>query len=249
MVATRYPATRYPRTGNRRRRPGLRHPDRPRADTAPSPSILPVMSVSTNFTEIISLVDSLSGPLVSSTAKLARMSTGTGEDQAASAPAAPEPAGGGPALPRAARQHPGRRRNAAARDAILDVTFELLRTRGTVGLTIDAIAEAAGVGRQTIYRWWPGKGAVAAEAMARGARAIASAHDTGSFADDLERFLADSFAGLQDQGTRRALRQLVSAAQGDEHVAEVLTEFTAQRRAALRALLERGRARGDIPAT
>lgn len=116
-------------------------------------------------------------------------------------------------------------------------------------MTIDAIAEAAGVGRQTIYRWWPTKGAVAAEAMARGARAIASAHDTGSFADDLERFLADSFAGLQDQGTRRALRQLVSAAQADEHVAEVLTEFTAQRRAALRALLERDRARGDIPAT
>jgi len=76
------------------------------------------------------------------------MSAGTGEEQAASAP-------------RAVRQHTGRRRNAAARDAILDVTIELLRTRGTTGLTIDAIAEAAGVGRQTIYRWWPSKGAVA----------------------------------------------------------------------------------------
>jgi len=163
------------------------------------------------------------------------MNAGTGEDQ-------------GSALPRAARQHTGRRRNAAARDAILDATFDLLRTRGATGLTIDAIAEAAGVGRQTIYRWWPSKGAVAAEAMARQARAIVPVRETGSFAGDLTQFLIDSFAGLEDPGMRRALRQLASAAQADEHVADVLVEFTAQRRAALRALLERGRASGDLAA-
>ena len=130
------------------------------------------------------------------------------------------------------RPHTGRRRNAAARDAILDVTFDLLRDQGTGTITIDAIAEAAGVGRQTIYRWWPTKGAVVAEAMARGARVIVPARDTGSFSGDLVSFLTDSFAGLQDPGTRRALRQLASAAVHDEHVAEVLAEFTAQRRAA-----------------
>lgn len=146
------------------------------------------------------------------------------------------------------RPHTGRHRNAAARDAILDVTFELLRAQGTNGVTIDAIAEAAGVGRQTIYRWWPTKGAVVAEAMARGARVIAPARDSGSFRRDLVDFLTDSFAGLQDPGTRRALRQLVSAGVHDEHVAEVLAEFTAQRRATLRALLERGIASGDIAA-
>lgn len=147
------------------------------------------------------------------------------------------------------RPHTGRRRNAAARDAILDVTFDLLRDQGTGTITVDAIAEAAGVGRQTIYRWWPTKGAVVAEAMARGARVIVPARDTGSFSGDLVSFLTDSFAGLQDPGTRRALRQLASAAVHDEHVAEVLAEFTAQRRAALRALLERGVASGDIAAT
>ena len=72
--------------------------------------------------------------------------------------------------------------------------------------------------------------------------------DSGSFTGDLKRFLTDSFAGLEDPGMQRALRQIASAAQQDEHVAEVLAEFTAQRRAALRALLERGRASGDIPA-
>jgi AcrR family transcriptional regulator len=155
----------------------------------------------------------------------------------------------GPRRPVPPRPHTGRRRNAAARDAILDVTFELLRARGTGGVTIDAIAEAAGAGRQTIYRWWPTKGAVVAEAMARGARAIVPVRDTGSFRGDLIAFLTDSFAGLQDPGTRRALRQLASAAVHDEHVAGVLAEFTAQRRAALRAVLERGVASGDIAAT
>jgi AcrR family transcriptional regulator len=144
------------------------------------------------------------------------MSAGTGEDQAASAPATPEPAtmvqaGEGSVLSRAVRQHTGRRRNAAARDAILDVTFELLRTRGTTGLTIDAIAEAAGVGRQTIYRWWPSKGAVAAEAMARQARVIVPVRDTTSFPDDLTQFLVDSFTGLEDSAMRRVLRHLLAA--------------------------------------
>jgi len=43
--------------------------------------------------------------------------------------------------------------------------------------------------------------------------------------------------------------KLASAAVRDEHVAEVLTEFIAQRRAALRTLLERGVASGDIAAS
>ncbi len=149
---------------------------------------------------------------------------------------------------RPTRQHTGRRRNAAARDAILDATFELLCSEGAGGVTVDAIAEAAGVGRQTIYRWWPSKGAVAAEAMARGARAIVPVLDSGAFPDDLMQFLIDSFAGLEDPGIRRVLCQLVAAAQQDEHVAQVLAEFAAQCRAALRVVLERGRASGDLSA-
>jgi AcrR family transcriptional regulator len=118
---------------------------------------------------------------------------------------------------------------------------------GQVGeLTIDAIAERAGVGRQTIYRWWPSKGAVMADAMTGLAREIVPARDTGALAADLTDFLVDSFVGLEDPGTVRALRQLASAAQQDEHAASVLAEFTAQRRAALRAVLERGRDQGAL---
>jgi AcrR family transcriptional regulator len=143
------------------------------------------------------------------------------------------------------RPHTGRRRNPEARDAILDATFELL-SKDPGALTIDAIADAAGVGRQTIYRWWPTKGAVVAEAMARHAQAIVPVGGSGSFAENLTAFLTLSFAGLEDPGLLRALRQLAAAAQTDEHVAHALQDFTAQRRAALRALFASGQDSGDI---
>jgi AcrR family transcriptional regulator len=144
------------------------------------------------------------------------------------------------------RPHTGRRRNEAAREAILDATFRLLSDPMVEALTIDAIASEAGVGRQTIYRWWPSKGAVVADALARHARAIVPERDTGSFRGDLEAFLADSFGGLQGEGLAGRLRQIVAGAQQDEHVAGALADFTAARRAALRALLERGREAGEL---
>jgi AcrR family transcriptional regulator len=157
----------------------------------------------------------------------------------------------GPARPhtgRTVRPHTGRRRNDAAREAILDATFDLLHAQGAEGLTIDAIAAAAGVGRQTIYRWWPSKLAVAADAMAYYARGIAPVRDSGSFRDDLAAFVADSFAGAGEEGALRALRQLGAAAQRDEHVASVVADFTAGRRAELHRLLARGQANGALSA-
>ena len=144
------------------------------------------------------------------------------------------------------RPHTGRRRNDAARDAILDAAFRLLSDPEAADLTIEAIAAEAGVGRQTIYRWWPSKGAVLADALIRHARVVVPERDTGTFAGDLAAFLTDSFAGLAEQGYAARLRQIVAVAQQDEHVARLLADFTAVRRAALRALLERGRDAGEL---
>jgi AcrR family transcriptional regulator len=146
------------------------------------------------------------------------------------------------------RPHTGRRRNEAAKEAILDAAFRLISDPTVESVTIDAIAAEAGVGRQTIYRWWPSKGAVVAEALARYARAIVPERDTGSFGGDLTAYLADSFAGLEDEHLAGRLRQIVAAAQRDEYVAAVLADFTAARRAALRALLKRGQDAGELAA-
>src|SRR3954462_9411702 len=56
-------------------------------------------------------------------------------------------------------------RSEESRSAILQATVELLEETTVQKLSIEAIAKRAGVGKTTIYRWWPNKAAVAMEAF------------------------------------------------------------------------------------
>ncbi len=60
---------------------------------------------------------------------------------------------------------PGRPRSERAHQAILDAANEILEERGFVDLTIDEIAQRAGVSKTTIYRRWPTKGTLVFEAF------------------------------------------------------------------------------------
>lgn len=51
----------------------------------------------------------------------------------------------------------GSRRSVDSHNAIIEATVELLGTTGNVNFTIERIAANAGVGKQTIYRWWDSK--------------------------------------------------------------------------------------------
>ena len=82
------------------------------------------------------------------------------------------------------RRPRGRPRRAAARGAIIDATLRLLAERGFQGTTIDAIAAEAGVGRNTIYRRWPTKEELIADAL----REITAEVDIGD-EDDVYRVL------------------------------------------------------------
>jgi AcrR family transcriptional regulator len=59
----------------------------------------------------------------------------------------------------------GRPRRATASKAIIEATLELLAEGGFSATTIDAIAARAGVGRNTIYRRWPAKEELIADAL------------------------------------------------------------------------------------
>jgi AcrR family transcriptional regulator len=62
---------------------------------------------------------------------------------------------------------PGRPRSERAAKAIIDATLALLvEEGGVVGVTIEAVAARAGVGKTTIYRRWPNKEALIVDALA-----------------------------------------------------------------------------------
>ncbi|GGX47605.1 TetR/AcrR family transcriptional regulator [Streptomyces noursei] len=146
------------------------------------------------------------------------------------------------------RPHTGRRRNEHVRQAILDGALRLLASAQGSPVTVEAIAREAGVGKQTIYRWWPSKGAVLLEALTDRAEEAAPSPDTGSLHSDLRAVIAATFGGAQDPSTAPALHTLVREAARDPHLAELMQAFTGTRRAVLREVLTRGRERGELPA-
>jgi len=90
----------------------------------------------------------------------------------------------------AAAPRRGRPRSEQARLAILDATGELLLEHGLPGVSMDAVAERAGVSKATIYRWWPSKETLALEAVYRAwSAAEAPQPDTGSLRGDLRAIL------------------------------------------------------------
>lgn len=138
-----------------------------------------------------------------------------------------------------ARAHTGRRRNEAVREAVLGATVRLLRERGIDGLTIEAIAREAGVGRQTIYRWWPSRAAIVFEAANDLARTAVGEPDTGSLRGDLHAFLEQTYVGGGSPDIAPVLRAMASEALRDPQFAEGLREFTAARRGVLHSILRR----------
>jgi AcrR family transcriptional regulator len=137
------------------------------------------------------------------------------------------------------RQHTGRRRNEEARRAVLDATLAILREGGTGALTIDAIARAAGVGRQTVYRWWPSRGAIVLEAARDLAERDVPVPATDSPADDLRTFLRRTFTVAGSADRAPVLRAMMAESLRDEQFAAALREFTEGRRQTLTALIIR----------
>ena len=146
------------------------------------------------------------------------------------------------------RPHTGRKRNDAAREAILDAAMRLLARPGGEPVTVDLLAREAGVGKQTIYRWWDSKGEVLLDALNRNARMELPSPDTGTLEGDLLGLLTATFRAAGESPTAGMLRTLAAEAPVNPHVAELLRRYTASRREVLRGLLERGLERGELAA-
>jgi AcrR family transcriptional regulator len=143
---------------------------------------------------------------------------------------------------------PGRKRSAESRAAILAATMALIREVGYAQLTIEGIAARAGVGKQTIYRWWPSRADVLLEALADEADLEIPGEDHGSYRADLELFLNDTFRLAEAHNTRAILQTLMAEAQLDAAFGtRFRAAFLERRREALRRLVQRAAERGDLP--
>jgi len=151
-----------------------------------------------------------------------------------------------PALEAEVRPLRGRPRSEDSHGAILDAVLALLEGEGYRALTIESVARQAGVGKQTIYRWWKSKAELVLEAYANHAASKLPLPDKGSLRADLEWFFCSAFKRLTDI-SGPTMRGLMADAVYDPEFLEILREvLIAKRRAALSQVLERGRARGEL---
>ncbi|MGY4924700.1 TetR/AcrR family transcriptional regulator [Streptomyces sp. 900105755] len=78
-----------------------------------------------------------------------------------------------------------RRRGAVLERAILDAALEQLSTVGWNGLTMEGVAAGAQTGKAAVYRRWPSKEELVADALQAGLPRLEEAPDLGSVREDL----------------------------------------------------------------
>ncbi len=141
---------------------------------------------------------------------------------------------------------PGRPRSEQSRAAVLRATSELLHEVGMRAMTTEEIASRSGTSKATIYKWWPNKYAVAVEAFLSEMMAESPDPDTGSAHEDLRavlRGLMHFYTGPSGQ----VFAQLIGEGQSDPLVQkELRARLVEPRRDLMRAIWDRGVARGDL---
>lgn len=156
------------------------------------------------------------------------------------------PPAGDPAQPAPPR---GRPRSETARRAILDAAAELLLTHGLTTVSMDTVAEHAGVSKATIYRWWPTKETLALDALyTEWATTPARTRDTGTLRGDLLALLRPWTRRVGSRPYARIIAALITQAHTDPAFAtEYHQRFVEPRRDQARAIFHRAIARDEIP--
>jgi AcrR family transcriptional regulator len=154
------------------------------------------------------------------------------------------------ARPPAVAGQPGRRTRRASEDveeAILAATLAILNESGFERLTVEAVAARAGAAKTAVYRRWPSKIPLVVEALTRGQPEL-PVPDTG----DLRTDMITIWKTVTGGGTRSVERLLpvVTAylTSDDELMAQLLDRYFRPRLEAMRTVVARAVARGEIRA-
>jgi AcrR family transcriptional regulator len=140
----------------------------------------------------------------------------------------------------------GRPRSEEAHRAILAAVVELLAEHGLGGLTIEAVAARAGVGKTTIYRRWDTKNELVLEAMEQ-LRPPGPPPDTGSLLGDLDLLVAVQRERLEASQLPRVIPRVLGESLEDPDLhAQIVERAVGPIRGVLEAIVRRGIDRGEL---
>lgn len=140
----------------------------------------------------------------------------------------------------------GRPRNVETQKSILTASYELLLEHGFGAVTVEKIAERAGVSKATIYKWWPNKAAVVMDGYLSAAAERLPVPDTGSVFHDIV-IHATNLARFLTSPEGKIIRELIGEGQFDSGLAEAYrTRYFHPRRLEAKQLMERGVKRGEL---
>ncbi|TXJ05246.1 MAG: TetR/AcrR family transcriptional regulator [Aeromicrobium sp.] len=110
--------------------------------------------------------------------------------------------------------------------AILDAAASQFQERGYANFTIEGVAAQAGVGKQTIYRWWPTKTDLIAECLLDGRLfpERLSIPNTGDLHTDVVDWVSQVFELIRRPAGRGLVTSLIAAATANEQIGERLRE-------------------------
>ncbi len=146
------------------------------------------------------------------------------------------------------KRPPGRPRSEHSRQAILRSTLKLLRQQGFPDLSIEAVAADANVSKATVYRWWPNRGALVADAFLESAEQELQFPHTGSVRSDMSRQMRRLIRVFRSS-RGKVVAALLGGGQSDPELLEAFRErFLWPRRRQAYQTLQRGIDRGELPA-
>lgn len=141
----------------------------------------------------------------------------------------------------------GRPRSERAHEAILAATLDLLVEEGFSRMSIEAVAARAGVGKATIYRRWPSKAELVAEAVACMKDDQLREVDTGDVRNDLFQLGRQALKGRDTAEVTDVMVKLMSARARHPELQEAFQrQVIAPRRKIVADVLRRGVERGEI---
>jgi AcrR family transcriptional regulator len=143
----------------------------------------------------------------------------------------------------------GRPRSRRAEQAILNATRDILAEHGLGAMTIEEVADRAGVGKATVYRRWPNKAALAFDAFVEDYLAGIPIRDTRTLRGDLLASARDWIRLVTRTPSGRTLAELLAESLTNPALADAWRDVVLHRmRDDRRANVSRAIARGEIPA-